>query len=166
MAIQSADSLLVVDTRVMPSLVWCAFEHQAVLEPGSPPVVIFVSACRLSDVYKLSEGKTNSDWAAIFANGGHVLVRIIATGDKTDIIRHAQKHARTLQPTPRCNLRGVNMSGGRRAVKCHQTGEVYASQLAAADALGVTQSALSQHLAGKLNAIGGYTFEYTVDRAP
>jgi hypothetical protein len=160
--IQSADSLLVVDTRIMPSQVWCAYEHQAVLTEGAPPQVIFVSACRLCDVYKLNEGKTNSDWHSIFYNGGHVLVRIIATGDKADIIRHAQKYARSLQPTPRCNLHGFSIKGGRRAIRCHQTDIVYPSQLAAAEALGLSQGAISQHLDGKISNLNGMTFEYTV----
>lgn len=164
MAVQSADSILIVDTRAPPSEVWCAFEHQAVLETGAPPQVILVSACRLVDVYKLVEGRTNSDWSAMFRNGGHVLVRIIATGDKIDIIRHAQRHARSLQPTPRCNLRGINIKGGRRAVRCIQTDEVYPTQLAAAEALGVSQGAISQHLDGKIASVGGYILEYTAER--
>lgn len=164
MAVQTADSTLIVDSGAKPGDVWCAYEHSATLEAGKPPSVIFVSACRLVDVYKLTEGKTNSDWSALFERGGQLLVRIIATGDKVDVIKHAQRHARSLPTLPRCNLHGINVRGARRAVLCHQNGRTYATQREASDELGLSQSAISQHLDGKLTAVRGYSFEYTSRR--
>lgn len=157
--LQTADASLIVDTLATPSDVWCAFEHQATLEPGKPPAVILVGACKLVDVYRLTEGKTNSDWHALFARGGHVLVRIIATGERTDIIRYAQRHAFSFPTMPRCNLRGFNVRGANRAVRC-SNGETYKTQRDAAKALGVSQSAISQHLDGKLTSVRGLTFDY------
>ena len=44
-------------------------------------------------------------------------------------------------------------------VKCNETGEVFASQNRAAEALGIFASDLSRHLRGKSAHAGGYTFE-------
>lgn len=159
MPVQVADASLVVDTS--PDLdPWCAFEHLAALEAGHPPQVIYVGACRLVDVFRLTEGKTNSDWSSLFANGGYVLVRIIATGTRQDIVNYATRHVRTFDPMPRCNVRGYNVRGARRAVICNNNGTTYRNQSEAAAELGVTQSAISQHLDGKLSSVRGYTFRY------
>lgn len=44
-------------------------------------------------------------------------------------------------------------------IKCVETGEIFASQNRAADALGVSRSALSKHLKGVTSSINGLTFE-------
>lgn len=44
-------------------------------------------------------------------------------------------------------------------IRCIQTGEVFASQGRAAEAMGISPSNLSQHLNGKYAHAGGYTFE-------
>lgn len=157
---QQADCSIVIDTTAQPGALWCAFEHLAVLEPGAPPSVIFVSACRLIDVYRLVEGRTNSDWASLFDRGGAVMVRIVATGEQIEIIRFARSHVMAMQPMPRCNLKGFNVRGQQRAVRC-SNGVTYRTQREASLALGVSQSAISQHLAGKLTTVRGYMFEFT-----
>jgi hypothetical protein len=164
MALQSADCSLILDTQAHPSQAWCAFEHIAALEPGAPPAVIFVGACRLIEVYRLADGRTNSEWTKIYANGGTVQVRIIATGDRLDVMRHAQRHARTFDPLPRCNMYGYNVRGASRAIRC-SNGQTYPTQRDAALALGVSQSAISQQLDGKLLSVRGFTFSYTTPDA-
>lgn len=141
---------------------FCAYEHLAVVEPGKPPEVVFVSACKLLDVYRMVEGRRNSEWAKMFRDGGDIMVRIIATGpDRTEIIRFAMNHMRQMSPRPRCNLHGVLMKGVARPLIC-SNGQTFNSQVEAARALGVSASAISRHLKGELNTVAGYTFGYEV----
>lgn len=154
------DASVVVNVRPEAPL-WAAYEYQAVLDPSEPPTVIYVGASTLANVYQLREGRTNSEFVKIFANGGHVLVRVIATGERGDVIRFAQQHMRTFDPLPRCNLHGFNVKGRNRAVMC-SNGKTYPSQLEAARALGVSQSAISQCLGGRISHVNGMTFTYAL----
>lgn len=47
-----------------------------------------------------------------------------------------------------------------RAVKCNETGEVYESTIAAAEALGVNESTVYKHLRGNYPTVKGRTFAY------
>lgn len=159
MTMQPADCALIVDVR-QTATTYCIFEHHLQITPGQPPEIIMVGMSKLADVYKLIDGKTNSDWAAIFANGGSVMVRIIATcTDKSEARRAAAVHYRTLNPAPRCNIHGFNVRGISRKILCNN-GVEYDSQLAAAEELNLSQSAISRHLRGELASVGGFRFNY------
>lgn len=143
---------------------FCAYEHLAVIQPGKPPEVVFVSVCKLLDVFRMVEGRRNSEWAKMFSHGGDVMVRIIATGtERTEVIRFAMNHMKQLPAKPRCNLHGVMMKGIKRPIIC-SNGQTFNSQLDAARALGVSASAISRHLKGDFNTVGGYTFAYEVPK--
>lgn len=158
--IQPADASLVIDTK-RPTDTWCVFEHQVILKEGEPPTVILIGACKLRDVYLMTDGKTNTEWASIFANGGSVLVRIVATTiDKPEAFRHAQDLIRSTTPTPVCNLKGYNIRGSARAVRCINNDTRYNTQAEAAAALGVSASAISRHLKGDLSHANGLRFVY------
>lgn len=164
MTLTKHDAAIVIDAAQSASL-WAAYEHQAQFEAGKPPEVVFVGVCRLTDVYRMIEGQRNSEWLRIFGRGGAVLVRIIATAtERGEAMRHAQAHAKSFPTLPRCNLHGVNLKGVARRVIC-SNGKTYDSQKHAADALGVSASAISRHIRGELNTVGGYTFAYEVARS-
>lgn len=159
MTMQAADCALIVDVHRSANT-YCVFEHHLQIAPGQPPEIILVGMSRLTDIYKLIDGKTNSDWAAIFANGGSVMVRIVATStDKSEARRAAAVHARSLNPAPRCNIHGFNVRGISRKIMCNN-GVEYDSQLAAAEELNLSQSAISRHLRGELAHVGGFRFYY------
>ncbi len=159
MPIHSADCSLVVAVQETADQ-YCAYEHHLIVTPGQPPEIIMVGSCKLTDVYRLIDGKTNSDWAGIFANGGSVMVRIIAVGDnKVDMRRFAATHARSLPKMPRCNQHGYNVRGITRRIICNN-GIEYESQAKAAMELGISQSAISRHLRGELGSVNGFTFFY------
>lgn len=153
------DNNLIVDVR--RALVdWCAFEHWATLQPGQPPECILVGACRLVDLFKMNDGRNNSQWAKIFANGGSVMIRVLATGaDRSEIINHAVRASRSHDPQPVCNIHGYNMQGALRRIAC-SNGDTYDNQEHAARALGAHQSAVSRHLAGHLAHVKGHTLTY------
>lgn len=139
---------------------WCAFEHWATLEAGKPPQCILVAACRLVDLFKLTEGRNNSKWSQIFAAGGSVMLRVLATGpDRSQIINHAVRASRAHNPMPLCNIEGYHMAGSLRRIAC-SNGDVYDNQAHAARALGTHQSAVSRHLAGHLTHIKGHVLTY------
>lgn len=139
---------------------WCAFEHWATLKPGEPPQCILVGACKLVDIFKLSDGRNNSQWVKIFANGGSVMIRILATGNqRSEIINHAIRASRSHNPAPLCNIQGYNMTGALRRIVC-SNGEVYDNQAHAAQALGTHQSAISRHLLGHSSHVKGHTLTY------
>lgn len=160
MTITKADTAMIVDTR-KPGDLYCAYEHHVTFSEGSPPEVIMVGACKLADVYRMLDGKANSEWQRIFAQGGHVMVRIIAVGDeRMEMMRWAMTHMRSLPTIPRCNLHGVSTKGSARPVRCENTGVTYQSQRDACEQLGIHSSSMSRHLSGQLAKVSGMVFRY------
>lgn len=156
---QQCDTSIVIDTAARE--IWCVYEHHVQMSEGAPPEIILVGFCRLFDVYRLNDGRANSEWAGLFSNGGHVLVRVIATTlDRAEAVNFAGRHARSLEPMPRCNLRGFSMKGSSRPIRDMTTNKVYDSQKDAADELGISQSAISRHLRGDLKHVAGHVFCY------
>lgn len=160
MTITKQDVSIVLDTD-KPWEKWACYEHHVTFDPNAPPDIIMIGVCKLTDVYRMSEGRVNSEWMRIFARGGHVMVRIVAIGDdKVEMTRWASSHMRGQERIPRCNLHGVNQRGYSRPVRCENTGEVYESQREACEALGLHQSAMSRHLSGAIGKVGGMMFRY------
>ena len=154
------DAAVVVET-IRPFDMWCVYEHQVVMTEGEPPQVIMIGTCRLTEVYKLVDGKRNTEWGKIFRNGGSVLVRIRATSDdKREAYRYAQDLLRDSNPRPLCNLKGYNARMMGRRIECVNNGQTYRSQSEAAQALGLHQSSISRHMNGELEHAGGYRFVY------
>ncbi len=156
--VQPENNLIIEVNRTLKD--WCAYEHWATLTPGEPPQCIMVGVCRLVDVYKLADGRNNSQWSKIFANGGSLMIRILATGDNRPmILNHAVRASRLHNPPPLCNTQGYNMAGAMRRIAC-SNGEVYDNQAHAASSLGTYQSAISRHLLGHSSHVKGHTLSY------
>ena len=128
--------------------IYCVFEHQMVMEPGQPPVVIYVNMCKLIEVYKFTLSRGNSEWVRLTSINPTIMVRIVATGeDRQAMQREAMKHARSFNPMPHCNLRGFKVRGGNGTIRC-SNGMEYRTQMDAAAATGCSQSAISKCLRG------------------
>lgn len=159
MTITPTDSSLIMTTTARVQT-WCVYEHLAQFEVGKPPVLVYVNACPLADVYSLFEGRRNTEWIRMFRNGAHVQVRIIATAPTPhEARRFAGEHIKAQPSIPICNLRGVNIKSTPQRVRC-SNGEVYETQKVAAEALGLQASAISRHLRGVGKSVSGYTFEF------
>ena len=160
MTITPADSNLTITTDARAQL-WCVYEHLATFEVGKPPVLIYVNACPLGEVYSLFDGRRNTEWMKMFNNGAHVQVRIIGT---TPIFHEARQaatdHIKAQREIPICNLRGINMKSQPQRVRCLTNGQVYDTQKHAAASLGLQNSAISRHLRGIGKTVAGYTFEF------
>lgn len=158
MTITTCDASIVIDAQ-NGNHQWCVYEHHVVLEEGAPPTMILVGACKLNEVFNMTDGKTNSEWAKVFANGGKLLLRIVAVADdKPEAVRHAQGIMRDKQPI--CNLRGFDLKTQRNAIKCLTNGRRYNSQSEAANDLGINQGQLSRHLRGTGKHVNGFVFAY------
>lgn len=156
---QQIDTVIVLDTATIADT-WCAYEHLAQFEVGMPPQVVFVNACPLVDVYRMMEGRRNSEWLRMFQNGGSIMVRIIyQSSSKLEAMRFAMDHAKSLPHAPRCNLHGMNTKGIPRRIVC-SNGQIYENQKHAATALALQPAAVSRHMRGQLRQVGGYTFKY------
>lgn len=144
----------------------CAFEHSMTINPGEPPRVIFVSACKLNDLFMMREGMANSEWARLTDNGKRsIIVTILAiTNTPLEANRVAFAHMQGLPEWPHCNKHGYNLDRAARRIKCSD-GREFANQDEAARAINCTPSAISQHMRGKLAHVKGYRFEY-LNRKP
>jgi hypothetical protein len=157
------DASLIVDSKIGRDA-WCVFEHQAVLKQGDPPEVILVGAAKLTDVFRLIDGRCNSEWVAIFGNGGQVLVHIIALGiNQAEARKYAAEHMRSLRPMPRCNLTGYSLRHNIRAIYCVNNEKTYQSQTEAANDLAIHASSISRHLRGDVAHAQGFKFVYAAD---
>lgn len=65
------------------------------------------------------------------------------------------------KPTYQINLARRGHAGN--VIVCHQTGEMFASQGRAAQAMDIAKSSLSKHLNGATEHVNGYTFEKVGD---
>jgi hypothetical protein len=140
--------------------VWCVYEHHMMFEAGQPPTLIYVATCKLIDVYQMREARNNSDWCQLAAIGYPLIVRIIkTTADRREAFNFTVKHVKSFTTMPRCNLHGYNLFAAKRTIVGDDARE-YASQAAAARALGCSQSAVSQHLNGNLDSIKGHKLTY------
>jgi hypothetical protein len=159
MTVTPTDSSLIMSTSAKAQT-WCIYEHLAVFEAGKPPVLVYVNACPLADVYSLFEGRRNTQWIRMFSNGAHVQVRIIGTvATPHEARRFAGEHIKAQPTIPICNLIGINIKSTPQRVKCSD-GKIYETQKIAAAALGIHASAISRHLRGVGKSVSGYTFEF------
>lgn len=159
MQIIDQSAALIIDPREIPAT-WCVYEHLMQMDDDGPPVVIYVNACKLLELYRLGQGKQNTEWVNITKHGRPIIIKVVATGtDRMVIQRHAMKHLRSMSPMPMCNLRGFSLAGRARTVYC-SNGKTYNSQDQAAQELGISQSAISKHLRGDLQQVRGLIFSY------
>lgn len=140
---------------------WCIYEHQIVTEPGAPPEIVYINACKLIDVYRMREARNNSEWCRLTLDPGvTVMISIVAVhNDRVTAVNAAMARIKACNPIPRCNLRGTTLFAARRPIDC-SNGRQYASQLDAARDLGISQSAISNHLKGGTNNVKGFRFQY------
>ncbi len=140
--------------------VWCVYEH-SIHQQDAPPAAIFVGYCRLNDLFMMREARNNSEWARITNNGNvPIMLRIVAlTDEMTDANKLALSQLATYPTWPHCNANGYNLEAARRTIQC-SNGQTFTSQEEAARVLGVSQSAVSQHLRGRLKAVKGHTLAY------
>lgn len=158
MAIVEFDSSIVMRTELRVRQ-YAIFEHHAVMVEGQPPELIFIGHDRLSEIYKLLTPRKNTEWSRIYANGGSVMVRIVAiTNDKQEAIRYVLARIRNAEKIPICNRRGLNIRGGAQAIECIETGERFASQREACEAFGIREPNMTRHMQGLALTVGGMTF--------
>jgi hypothetical protein len=147
---------------------WCVYEHwmQLSAEPGTPPDLVFVGACKLREVFNLTQGRNNSEWQALAASRPDmsVFIRVIGiTPDAIEAQRAASNHVHSLPAVPRCNLRGYNVASSTRRIRC-SNGMTYDSQSDAAAQLDCSQASISQHLKyGRPRTVKGHTFTYATE---
>lgn len=161
MTITPYENTIIVTTPNESGMQYCVYEHYMSNEPGLPPTLIFVGVDKLSDFIAMPNARNNTLWAKMTERGSKpLMIRLLAvTDDWREARDHAVKHIASLATGPICNVQGYNVSGARRPIIC-SNGIEYPSQLEAAKALGVSQSAISQHLRGFGKSVGGFTFAY------
>ena len=138
---------------------WCVVEYMVADGTPTPPVVVFITATKLSDAFSFSEATRNSEWRRIIRPEYNVAVMITAVGSKAECQIEANKRVMATIPRPRCNLHGYNAFATTRALIC-SNGQEYESQSDAAKQLGINQGAISRQLKGELNSVAGYVFTY------
>ena len=142
---------------------WCVYEHYHMGDGSNPPIVVYVGAEKLTDIFFFRQGRRNSEWHSLYGSGeANLLVRIIKTFDhQLDAQNFCIDHLRRYQPIPQCNLKGYNLTRTTRAILC-SNGQQYDSQADAARKLDINQSSISKHLLnGKPKTINGYSFKYS-----
>lgn len=144
---------------------WCAYEI-SYQDGTAPPTIIFVSACKLQEVFTIRPAMNNSEFRKIVKPGAVVGIRIFATGTNVHAIRRAaQERLEAFPSRPICNARGFRVStpGRARPIRC-SNGKTYRNQNEAALDLGVQQPTISRHLAGFAQSVAGETLWYKGER--
>jgi hypothetical protein len=130
---------------------------------------IFIGSCKLQDAFRFKDAARNQTWLSMIRPETDVFVNIIMTGSRYDCLneqaRYVNQCGQHLRPI--CNrFASANkvLSAGR--IVCSD-GRIFENQQVAADALEVSQSRISQHLARRtgFKTVRGLTLDYEV-RAP
>lgn len=160
MTLQAQQSVVMADFTTFDKQ-WCVYEHH-LHEPGEETLkVIYVGACKLANVYALADAMRNTHWATLKHTrpGSFLYVKVIMTGERVECMNASVKHILSHNPRPVCNQYGRDTSGWIRPILC-SNGQEYATQQEAALALGLNQGQISQHLAGNVKSVKGFTFAY------
>lgn len=145
---------------------WCVYEHYIRSNDptgAQPPTLIYIGACRLRDVFKLTDAGRNSEWRKIVTPETPLMISIVETGGRIEMQRSVGNRCRQLPSFPRCNLFGHDAFGIQKAIVC-SNGKTYASQIEAARSLNLDQGAISKHMRGELRTVKGFTFAYAEDQ--
>lgn len=157
---QKQDCALIAASPDAIEQLFCSYEHHMVFTPGDPPTLVFVHACKLTDVYLMREARSNTDWVLLAEQNYPLIINVTNTFDSlADAINHVQRQVKAMPAPPRCNLHGYNMASMRRIIVCSD-GREFGNQSEAARAIGVSQSAISQHMKSKTSTVKGYKLAY------
>lgn len=111
--------------------------------------VQYVGVTPLSELFQLTDALCNSMWADTFSRDNNGL-RIKVHG-LTNNEREAYREQRDLinRYQPVCNIKGYWVSVERQRIMCNETGEIFQSVRAAAQAHNVAYSQLYNHIKRK-----------------
>lgn len=141
----------------MDSLVrdWCVYE---VWKDG---VLIYLGVSRFCTMPTMFDAKHNRAFLMMVDQSTPISIVVKYLGERLGCYNQRGVMLRTLANPPECN-RYVSARAGT-VIKCNEDGKTYRSQQEAAQAYGMNQGNLSNHLAGKpgFATIKGKTFTRT-----
>ena len=139
---------------------WCVYSVREAPLPGDPIETLFIGSARLIELYAFPDAQRNTEWLRRVTPDTQLIVTVLYLGDKVECWNEASRLSLT-EPRPICNRLGLNMHGSSRPILC-SNGQRYETQTEAAQALGINQAQLSQHLQRKpgFKSVKGLTFGY------
>jgi len=134
---------------------WAVYSHSI------NGAVQFIGISKLKDVFTLTDARANLTWLEMF---GDPQQEITITINMVSMVRRevAAERARLVKLLrPSCNLAGSYVPRTAYVIVCNETGETFDNAKQAAEAHGITTSALSNHLNRKptFRTVGGRTYE-------
>lgn len=129
-----------------------------VYEIWQEKTLIYIGSCKLTALHQIPDAQRNSEFMRMVGREGEFNLRLIASGDRSNCHNFRARHARSFPELPICNR--VGTSGRFTAIICNEDGRKYRTQTEAATAYGVSQSAISNHMRGRIGyqTVGGKTF--------
>lgn len=142
---------------------YCVYTHSKFI--NGAPIVIYASACKMSEVYTHREAYLHSGWQALVSDDTQLVIEILFT---CDTVQEAHQYLRDYIRN-RCGGKtladkyGSFVGNHRGIVTCStgpNAGKTYENATQAAAQNGITQPAMSNHLNGKpgYGTIHGMTF--------
>jgi len=127
--------------------------------------VIFIGLCKLVDLYRLPDARTNTLWETMTRGNAYIIMNTLFTGESYEACDRFRFSWMQTNGMPVCNAKGLVLKKKRPEIICNETSVLYKTQSAAAKELGLHTSALSNHLRGLpgFKTVGGFTFRYTVE---
>lgn len=123
---------------------------------------IYIGICPFSELNNMPDAMSNSEFAKFVKPDDRLT---ICLSGLFETIGEAIAYRETMfaMNKPHCNRNGHHVENTAtskgRGVKCIETQQTYINAAKAARAMGVTNSAMSQHLSGAIPTICGYKFE-------
>lgn len=140
---------------------WCVYKHMIMLHPHPLTLPIYVGISEFSEVSRMKDARQNTHWLKMTsAPGTQIVIQIITIFDNyPEAMNWLTNYIKTSTEPLDCNRYGYSLKGIRRPI-VSSTGVTYDNQERAALALGVSQSAISQHLRGAMPSVKGQVLRY------
>jgi hypothetical protein len=139
--------------------------HYALYEHRLIDKVIYLGICKLTDIYSFPDARQNTEWLRFITGDVPIIVKVLRTAPRAiDLQNERYRLIQALRPP--CNVSGNQLHGQHVMIECVEDGQRYPTQLEAAKAYGISQSALSNHLAGRVGyrTLKNHTFKKVANK--
>lgn len=147
----------------MTNATYCVVSYQRI-NGTAPPTLMMITACPLSQAFNMTVPGRNAYWRSVMTPETGVIVEVHKIGTKQECNIDATSRMARAPVKPEC-MRWTVAARGTRLIAC-SNGQTYRDQSEAADALGVSQSAISQCLRGHMATVRGETLMYADQPEP
>lgn len=156
--------LIPCDIRLIATITDIQQMYAIYMHRDADETVQYIGITPLADLFSLTDARCNSMWVDTFAQPlTTVEIDVIAlTNSEREAFAEQRRQIAIHQPP--MNIKGYYVAPNRQNIICNETGEIFRTTRECALAHGLSQSALTNHLNGKIGhrTVKGRTYNRTL----